>query len=257
MTINNRLYALLAGFRIEVNFKITDENLLKRSYHNFFEFLFNFLVIRSNAKSDFSIDVIDSTVKEIMKKEGNIFRKIIGKSVYKDRLITYSTVDTYDINLIFKYIISQLYDRTDSLILHASAVLVNNSAYLFLGNSGAGKSTIVQMLNEKYRPLCDDAAYIRKKNGGYYFYQSPFFERNKFLKSPDNIKIGKIFFLKKEKSFRVQKIRLTPDEAFRLFSRQIVNRPNNRAVFDFFSMYGDRMNDLLFSKGDRGVIVLD
>jgi energy-coupling factor transporter ATP-binding protein EcfA2 len=46
------------------------------------------------------------------------------------------------------------------LALHASAVATPAGALLFLGHSGAGKSTICRLLNLHATPLADDAVYL-------------------------------------------------------------------------------------------------
>jgi len=45
--------------------------------------------------------------------------------------------------------------------LHASAVNVNNKAILFLGHSTSGKSTISELMSEKYRRIADDVVWVR------------------------------------------------------------------------------------------------
>ena len=52
------------------------------------------------------------------------------------------------------------------LFLHASAVAVDGGAWLFLGHSTAGKSTIARMLGEAYPVLADDAVFASKGDDG-------------------------------------------------------------------------------------------
>jgi hypothetical protein len=44
--------------------------------------------------------------------------------------------------------------------LHASAVVAPGGALVFLGTSGAGKSTICRLLRPSFRPLAEDAVYL-------------------------------------------------------------------------------------------------
>jgi energy-coupling factor transporter ATP-binding protein EcfA2 len=58
--------------------------------------------------------------------------------------------------------------RTSDLgiFLHASSVVVDGGAVLFLGHTTAGKSTIVRLLGQAYPVLADDSVYaVRRREG--------------------------------------------------------------------------------------------
>lgn len=57
-------------------------------------------------------------------------------------------------------------DPADGLFLHASAVVVDGGAVLFLGHSTAGKSTIARRLGEAVPVLADDSVYAAKGADG-------------------------------------------------------------------------------------------
>ncbi|MDQ5920825.1 MAG: hypothetical protein QG673_881 [Pseudomonadota bacterium] len=64
-------------------------------------------------------------------------------------------------------IAAYLLQYQDYLVLHGSAVLINNCAVIFSGNSGAGKSTTATALVERgYKLLTDDVVVIKKDNCG-------------------------------------------------------------------------------------------
>ncbi len=50
--------------------------------------------------------------------------------------------------------------------LHASAVNVSGKAILFLGHSTAGKSTISQLLSERYPVIADDKVWVSRHKSG-------------------------------------------------------------------------------------------
>ncbi len=50
--------------------------------------------------------------------------------------------------------------------LHASAVVAPGGALVFLGTSGAGKSTIRRLLRPSFRPLAEDAVYLIPAHDG-------------------------------------------------------------------------------------------
>jgi hypothetical protein len=51
--------------------------------------------------------------------------------------------------------------------IHASGVVLNKQGLLFVGHSGAGKSTIATMLKNKAEILCDDRIIVRKWEDGF------------------------------------------------------------------------------------------
>lgn len=88
--------------------------------------------------------------------------------------------------------------------IHSSSVVINNNAYLFLGKSGAGKSTIVKLLENKFRPLSDDLSIVKKVNKEYFVYQLPVIEKNpRIWKSSRSYPLKKIFFLHKDTSTKI------------------------------------------------------
>ena len=55
---------------------------------------------------------------------------------------------------------------SDGLFLHASAVVAEGGALLFLGHSTAGKSTIADLLQKNYDFLSDDAVFTNRDPNG-------------------------------------------------------------------------------------------
>jgi hypothetical protein len=51
--------------------------------------------------------------------------------------------------------------------LHSCGVNLGGKGLLFLGHSGAGKSTMATMLKDRSRILCDDRIIVRKQPGGF------------------------------------------------------------------------------------------
>ena len=65
----------------------------------------------------------------------------------------------------------------DGMMLHASAVIMDNQAYLFTADSGTGKSTHtslwLQVFHDQAAILNDDKPAIRLENGKWYAYGTP------------------------------------------------------------------------------------
>jgi hypothetical protein len=90
------------------------------------------------------------------------------------------------------------------LLLHGAAVQKDDNAVLFLGASGAGKSTITNLC----RPdVCfsDDCVIIRKKGDRIHAYRSPFRQIRRKEKYPDCMKgnIRKLFLLEKDECYNI------------------------------------------------------
>jgi len=55
-------------------------------------------------------------------------------------------------------------------ILHSAALIIDGKGYLFVGQSGAGKSTISLLLKERGEVLCDDRNIVRREANGFRLY---------------------------------------------------------------------------------------
>ncbi|MFH1067226.1 MAG: hypothetical protein V1746_04935 [bacterium] len=64
------------------------------------------------------------------------------------------------------WLVPLLADRNAAL-LHSSAVILNGQGLLFVGHSGAGKSTTVTMLKDHAEILCDDRNVVRRWDDGW------------------------------------------------------------------------------------------
>lgn len=70
--------------------------------------------------------------------------------------------------------LNALMNTEEGLLLHASAVVRDDKAYVFLGRSGAGKSTIAKISHGKgLHILNDDRVIVRKKNGRFFAFGNP------------------------------------------------------------------------------------
>lgn len=102
----------------------------------------------------------------------------------------------YPLNQILMII---LLSRAKGTLLHACGVDDGNSGYLFLGNSGHGKSTIAKIWFEnKSTVLNDDRIIVREKDGVIWMYGTPWHGDFREL-SLKGMPISKIFFLRKGK----------------------------------------------------------
>ena len=72
-------------------------------------------------------------------------------------------------HLFLNQIVPLVLSRQFKLVLHGSAVVLNNTASAFLGLSGSGKSTLAaSFATENYQFLTDDGLHLERVNGQYY-----------------------------------------------------------------------------------------
>ncbi len=84
----------------------------------------------------------------------------------------------------------------DGFLIHSSAQIRRDTAYIFTGKSEAGKTTISDLGTENL-VLCDELPMVRRVDGSYRVYGTPFW--GKFTKGTitDSGEVGALFFLNK------------------------------------------------------------
>ena len=87
--------------------------------------------------------------------------------------------------------------RGRGVILHGCGIERGSKGYLFAGESGAGKSTLARLWERQkdVAVLSDDRTIVRKKDGHYWMYGTPWHGEAKFG-VPRGVKLEKIFFLR-------------------------------------------------------------
>ena len=85
-------------------------------------------------------------------------------------------------------------------MIHSSAIILEKKAILFIAPGEGGKTTIVELLQEKYPIITDDQNIIRKEDDKYYCYGTPWgVYTNKSAKA----EIGGIFLIEKSDKFKL------------------------------------------------------
>jgi hypothetical protein len=102
------------------------------------------------------------------------------------------------------FVLSYLLACSSGILVHGAAVARNNLAVLFLGASGAGKTTVSRLC----RPdVCfsDDGVVVKNEGGRFYAYRSPFRQIEEFNHDTgiEKGEIKKIFLLEKSVAQRV------------------------------------------------------
>jgi hypothetical protein len=81
-------------------------------------------------------------------------------------------------------------------VLHSCGIKSKESGWLFVGESGAGKSTLTRLWNQvgDVEILSDDRTIVRKKDGRYWMYGTPWHGEAKFG-SPLSVRLDRIYFI--------------------------------------------------------------
>ena len=81
-------------------------------------------------------------------------------------------------------------------VLHSCGIKSGDSGLLFVGESGAGKSTLTRLWNQvgDVEILSDDRTIVRKKDGDYWMYGTPWHGEAKFG-SPQSVRLDRIYFI--------------------------------------------------------------
>lgn len=123
-------------------------------------------------------------------------------------------------------------------LIHSSAAADDDSARLFVGSSGAGKTTVWRLLQEEgVTVLCDDLNALFAENGDLFVTSTPFSTVAAPRRPMERRRLSEILFLQQGDSFRRRPI--SPAEAMgRLFGNSpFVNRNPHREdrLFDTLS----------------------
>ena len=120
-----------------------------------------------------------------------------SRSAINGRLITYAY--------------SQALAPSDGMLLHAAAIVKDKKAFLFLGRSGAGKSTAAS-LSKRYKVIGDDVVAVKRDGLSYSVFPTPW-KQAPFTKSAERseAEIRAFFFIKKSRKISFKPI--PPEEA--------------------------------------------
>lgn len=118
-------------------------------------------------------------------------------------------------------------------MLHSSAVVVDDYAYLFSADSGTGKSTHagqwIKFFGERAYIINDDKPALRRIEGQWYVYGTPWSGKTD-LNVNAKVKLGAIVFLERSKENWIETINVT--EAIPKFFNQTVRRLNKEENMD-------------------------
>jgi len=80
----------------------------------------------------------------------------------------------YSVDSVLRIVHSLLLAREGGMLMHASSAVRDGRAFVFMGVSGAGKTTISRLAPAGVHLLTDEMSYLRREADGYFAYGTPF-----------------------------------------------------------------------------------
>ncbi len=129
--------------------------------------------------------------------------------------------DLTSVENFLRVLYSFLIVNRNGFLLHAAGVVNGEKGYVFFGKSGTGKTTVAR-LSINYTLLSDDLLIIKKINGNFQVFATPF--GGELIRERKNTKavIDGFFLLKKDKRNHLKKVN---------YSKAIVNLMQNIVYF--------------------------
>ena len=113
--------------------------------------------------------------------------------------------------------LSQVLSRRNGCYFHSDGMIIDGNGYLFVGHSGAGKSTIATMLQDKGEILCDDRMIVRKQDKAFKIYGN-WSHGTLPIVSASSAFLKAIFFLNQSETNIIKPINKTMDKVNTLIS---------------------------------------
>lgn len=207
MDTTKTIYLNIAGFNIQIDLKPTERQFAFKLKDKEIKKYWTGFVVDKPKKIDFKINFIERSYLEVLykKKEKKQYMGFFEEKNNKE-INTFYQISIFQFQTILRHIVNKLL-KGNGFILHSSASNISGKAFLFTGNSGAGKSTTMKLLNSEYPALADDTVIIKKEKSQYYLYQTPSIEKEWWVKkTSQKLPLEKVYFLKKEIFFKEEKI---------------------------------------------------
>lgn len=209
---SNKIILEIAGFNIVLVLRGELMKYYKEAFYGLIFDKYKEFVVKGGKKTDFVIKLSPKNqFRFIEKKDGRGRRKIYlldyiedfkRKTIYTDYSLSQAKFE-----MILRQIFSQfLLPKTNGFFLHGSVAGYNDKAYIFMGQAGSGKSTTVKLLDGLCNILSDDSLIIRKRRGRFYYYQTPFYEKEwNFRRRTKPYEVANAFFIRKAPFFKIEK----------------------------------------------------
>ena len=183
--------------------------------------------------TDISINITDKKIEEL---------KLICEDEPEENLTIEETIEYVHVGNKFS---SNLID-CKGCVLHASAIVINNEAYLFSAESGIGKSTHTGLWLKYFKDtnpyiLNADKPAIRIFDEGIYVYGTPF-TGNVNISENKKVKLKAITFLVQAKTNKITRLnKIEAIETFFSLTNHILEKEKLLKIWDTIEIIADKI----------------
>ncbi len=103
----------------------------------------------------------------------NGYTGYLNKKIKAGKVIVNDDIPETWVEHFLRFAFSWMALEDDCLFFHGAGIINNNSGYVFFGPSNAGKTTVTEF-SANYSILGDDMVMLRKSNGKFHVYATPF-----------------------------------------------------------------------------------
>lgn len=121
-----------------------------------------------------------------------------------------SVRNEYALDSVLRVLLTRLLLPAPGFLLHAATVVQDGRAYVFMGRSGAGKSTVAS-LSPRGSVLTDEISLLRRVDGAWYAHGTPFWGEFRAAGQNRRVPLASVFALAQARSNRT--VALTPRQA--------------------------------------------
>ena len=116
------------------------------------------------------------------------------------------TANQYSIDAVLRIVHTLILARQGGFLLHSASAIRNGKAFLFAGVSEAGKTTISSLAPPDVTLLTDEISYVRRQNGTYVAYGTPF--TGELAKLGENVSapVSALYLLAKGSTNRIEAV---------------------------------------------------
>ena len=153
------------------------------------------------------------------------------------------TANPYSIDSVLRILHTLLLATEGGFLVHAASAMRNGRAFLFAGLSGAGKTTIASLAPPDATLLTDEISYVRRLDGHYYAFGTPF--TGELARLGENVRapLGALYLLAQGRENKIEAI--SPADAARGLLESILffaRDPNLvKSVFHAACAFTDRV----------------
>lgn len=206
--MSDQLTLCVFGLRIRVLFYNCENIFMQNRLINIIRTYFKHYVQRSvsNKSFDYTISVVEPDTIPYIRQDNKGYLPYFEKMA-KNEITTYYTDGYFQFAHLLQVVL--LKRLTGAICVHCSSSLTRNGTFLFVGKSGAGKSTIVRLLKPIYSPLSDDSLILKKRSGLYTVEQNAFMEKGGRQNNYANkiFPVRGVFFIQKADYFQIKHVR--------------------------------------------------